>query len=103
MPFSDYPPMFVLPDSDEGREQARAFWREDASIDIEFCLRYEPARHPVFEDGDFAIPRTLRVCGNRERTGVRDRQWCYRCMAGHPYTFHYKEDAERLSDSAIRT
>lgn len=102
MPFSDIYPPIVVPECESGRRFAHEhLWSEEPDLDVVFCNRYEPAVHAVYEDGDFARPHIIRVCGNRERSGVRDRQWCYRCMAGYPYAPLYKEDKDRLTNTAI--
>jgi hypothetical protein len=71
MPFTDYPPTVVFPNTHKGQLD----WEKwDASADTKpyFCSEYE------WDD---------KLCARRNPTGDRRRNICYRCVAGFLYDF----------------
>jgi hypothetical protein len=100
MPFSDNPPQFVFPDTRQGRGLRTAMVQEEPILrSVTFtCGDYERTRHPVYTDDDLYRNRDVSPCARRKRDGVRDMNWCMRCIAGFPYSWQTKRDADRLSD-----
>lgn len=100
MPFSDTPPAFVFPDTEDGRERLRKFVAEEPILlgKVATCDQYQEARHPVYTDDDLYSDAEVRRCGHRNRMGVRDMNWCCRCIAGFPHTWLDARDVDGLSD-----
>jgi hypothetical protein len=101
MPFSDRPPQFVFPDTEQGRRERAEFVKEEfetLSQVVVLCDRYQEQVHPVFTDDDVYRASALRPCANRNREGVRDMNWCLRCAAGLPHHFLSERDSEGLRD-----
>lgn len=65
------------------------------------CPDFKRCTTPVYTDDDLYRPRHMPVCENRNRSGVRDMNWCCRCMSGLMWTFQEKAH-ETFRDSAIR-
>lgn len=87
MPFSDFPPAIVFPDTYDGRQDARKAGIERGIVG--FCYEYERDTHlPSIEAARLrgATKHTriedVNLCKNRYAMGERHYNWCYRCMAG---------------------
>ena len=103
MPFSDRPPALVVGDCPEGHAELLSMVREAPELmgKIAECTEYRLQTHPIYVDDDWLRPKYLPPCANRSRAGVRDMNWCCRCLQGFPGTF--QETAhEEFRDSAIR-
>lgn len=96
--FSDQVPSMVFPDTPDGRKRLSAFVAEEPSIlhgACRTCDRYEVTRHPVYTDDDYYRPKGVDPCANRNRSGVRDNNWCCRCIAGVPHQWQTSHDGLR--------
>lgn len=102
--FSDRPPSFVFPDTRSGRDRMRAFVAEEPAVlmgTTRTCDRWEPTAHPVYTDDDLYTDKSIPKCSNRNRSGVRDMNWCCRCDAGFPHTWLDRHDESGLKDRQV--
>jgi len=101
MPFSDFPPQFVFPDTRLGRELRADFISEEPESlrsCVVTCPDFGYMRYPVYTDDDVHNSFEHPLCARRKRDGVRDKNWCLRCVAGFPHVWLTEHDAEGLSD-----
>ena len=71
--YSTYVPAIVLPDTEQGREEAKRQGYYRLGVGLAFCDQYRS------EAGG-------RLCGHREYTTEeesRKHSWCFRCPAGY--------------------
>lgn len=101
MPYSDPTPVLVLPDTPQGREERRRHIRDAEAADpngawpgIALCSDYDDdtdlftAEYAQLRGIDTAeVTRDMirGVCRNRDTTGDRRHQWCFRCPAGFAF------------------
>lgn len=102
MPFSDYPPDIIVPRCPEGHAELIAMVNEEPILQglVYECGEFARTQYPIYTDDDYYRPKHMPVCANRDRSGVRDMNWCCRCMSGLPATFAEKE-RETFRDAAI--
>ena len=88
MPYSDYPPPLVWPDTPEGREDAA---QKDPLGEIfhGFCSEYELGVGMHHPPGAFV----KNACARRDMRGDRSHNWCFRCFAGYPALTYEMLDA----------
>jgi len=72
MPFADYMPTVVFPDTRRGKAHWQGWEKTDVTIPY-FCNLYSSG-----SDGR---------CARRDPSGVRRKNLCYRCVAGFIYDF----------------
>ena len=87
MPFSDLVPPIVYPDTYEGRQDARRHHQN--GLDPYFCSEYRrdtdlSGREAMELRGATKSFRAedVNLCANRNATGDRAHNWCFRCPAG---------------------
>ena len=99
MPFSDYPPSFVVPDSDEGLSYARNEIHTTGHVAVS-CSDYKADTLIAMarENGMYR----LMACANRRHDGVRAKNWCMRCPAGFMLMQLDQKDKDNARDSATR-
>lgn len=87
MPYSDPPPEMVVPDTRWGRELAARDFRPEGIVTT-VCNRYTPRKRGWVETDDDALrPFDVEFCNNRDRSGSRWHNHCFRCVSGFPHAF----------------
>lgn len=77
MPYSDHPPVAVYPDTFQGHCDRDREMRQ-GYVPHAFCSEFAPD-----PDSSGMHVRGRGVwCANREPTGDRAHNWCFRCIAG---------------------
>lgn len=95
MPYSDFPPDVIYPDTEEGRwlaacERARYGQRTGE------CNQYEPLN----ECGENKwVPPMKNPCRNRQYWGEKSHNWCMRCMVGYPW---WAGQPDTLENSGVK-
>lgn len=98
--FSDIAPPFVLPDTRGGRDYGQK--EVQGEVEPTYCNRYRAYPSNVEAPSDVTVPHAyFKPCRNRDSSGERNHNWCYRCMAGWFLVEMHVYDAERASDRAI--
>ncbi len=101
MPFSTPTPVLVLPDTEKGRADQRRYQRQAEEADdtgslVTIALCHEYKEDTNLNTQEYANLRGLdvakvgtweirNVCVNRQATGDRRHQWCFRCPAGYMF------------------
>lgn len=89
MPFSEVLPAVVLPDTDEGRQDAEPYEKE--LLYVGFCQDYEP-------DDQIGRNAMRGQCLHRFPFGDRKHNWCFACLAGY-VSWDFEDDP--FSDSLV--
>lgn len=105
MPYSDFPPPAVYPDTYDGVMQRDREFREGLVAGHALCSEFRQDQ----DNYSHHIPGVYGVwCANREPMGDRAHNWCWRCPAGYriwqdpndnidPYSKDTRERATVLS------
>jgi hypothetical protein len=94
---SDNPPPAVVPRCNAGVEYAQD--QVYGVVEFAWCGDFHEDRWVVanaFNDG--GRPMRMPACRNRDRSGVRAHNWCFRCPAGFIVSFTDSHDSARDRD-----
>jgi hypothetical protein len=75
MPFADYMPTVVFPDTRMGHDEWQRWDKSEDTIPY-FCNLYSEDQHT-----------SKHACSRRDPSGSRPRNLCFRCPAGFLYDF----------------
>lgn len=94
---SDTPPPIVVPDTPSGYRwaQEQVYGDCDFALCDDFRVDDMVVASPLNDGGR---PIFMPACRNRDRSGVRVHNWCYRCPAGFIGVRLDHRDADRDRD-----